>query len=120
MAMVETNNSMMFRSALEVVSLDGKPILEDGKPVRRVVRVNHPLQWGGYAFYQNNFIAASGGRPAASVFRVKYDRGIPTIYTGFVILTLGTCVLLYLDPMLKRRRKEKSAAAAAAGTDGGN
>ncbi|MCK6481141.1 MAG: cytochrome c biogenesis protein ResB [Planctomycetes bacterium] len=114
-AMVETNNSMMFRSALEVVGRDGNPILEDGEPVRTVVKVNHPLHWGGYAFYQNNFIAAAGGRPAASVFRVKYDRGIPTIYTGFVILTLGTCMLLYVDPLLRKRRREAAERAAAAG-----
>jgi hypothetical protein len=117
-AMVETNNSMMFRSALEVVTLDGKPILEDGEPVRTVVKVNHPLHWGGYAFYQNNFIAEAGGRPAASVFRVKYDRGIPTIYTGFVILTLGTCMLLYVDPLLKKRRREAAERAAAAASGG--
>jgi hypothetical protein len=41
------------------------------------------------------------------VFRVKYDRGIPTIYAGFAILVLGVCTLLYVDPMLKRRRKAK-------------
>jgi hypothetical protein len=102
-AMTETKNSLMFRSAVEVQSPDGKPILVDGKPFRTVVRVNHPLQWGGYAFYQNNFIAGAGN-PAHSVFRVKYDRGIPTVYTGFLILTIGVCVMLYFDPFFKRKR----------------
>ncbi len=113
LGMAETQSAMMFRSALEVQTLDGKPILEDGRPYRRVVRVNHPLDFGGYAFYQNNFIPEvppsrnDPGRPVASVFRVKYDRGIPTIYTGFAVLSLGVCGLLYVDPMMKRRRKAR-------------
>jgi hypothetical protein len=107
--MAETRNSLMFRSALEVQSLAGQTLQEDGKPVRTVVRVNHPLQWGGYAFYQNNFIPRGRdpmGRETAeaSIFRVKYDRGIPTIYTGFAILTLGVCIMLYLNPVVRRRK----------------
>ena len=113
LGMVETQNSLMFRSALEVQSLDGKPLLRDGKPFRTVVRVNHPLQWGGYAFYQNNFTPAAGDRPAVSVFRVKYDRGIPLVYTGFAVLTLGVCVMLYFDPFFRRRRQAAAAGAGA-------
>lgn len=104
LAMTETKNSLMFRSAVEVQSLDGKPLLRDGKPFRTVVRVNHPLQWGGYAFYQNNFTPATASSGAVSVFRVKYDRGIPLVYTGFVVLTLGVCVMLYFDPFFRRKR----------------
>ena len=107
LAMAETNSAMMFRSALEVQSADGKPILEDGKPLRKVVRVNHALDFGGFAFYQNSFNQGSGGQPSVSVFRVKYDRGVPTIYTGFAVLAFGVCMLLYVDPMLKRRRKAR-------------
>ncbi len=113
LALSETQNAMMFRSAMEVQSLDGKAIEVDGKPVRHVVRVNHPLHWGGYAFYQNSFIPASGDGPAGSVFRVKYDRGIPTLYTGFAILTLGVCIMLYLNPALRRRRGGPAAAGSA-------
>ncbi len=102
--MTETKSAMMFRSAMDVQTLDGKTLADSDGPVRRVVKVNHPLQWGGYAFYQNNFIPESAQGPAASVFRVKYDRGIPTIYTGFVLLTLGVCVMLYVNPMIRRRR----------------
>ena len=111
LAMTETRNALMFRSALEVQALDGKPLLRDGKPFRQVVRVNHPLQWGGYAFYQNNFTPASATSPAVSVFRVKYDRGIPLVYTGFVVLTLGVCVMLYFDPFFRRRRQSAPVAA---------
>jgi hypothetical protein len=110
--MVETRNALMYRSALAVQSLDGKPILVDGKPVRHVVRVNHPLHWGGYAFYQNSFVPGSGGQPNASVFRVKYDRGIPILYTGFVMLTVGVCVMLYLNPMLRKRGSRETTDAA--------
>ena len=110
--MAETKNSLMFRSALEVQTLDGKTMADGDGPVRRVVRVNHPLHWGGYAYYQNNFIAESANGPAASVFRVKYDRGIPTIYTGFVMLTLGVCVMLYVNPAIRKRKAAKAAAAA--------
>lgn len=104
LVMTETQNSLMFRSALEVQAPDGKPVPMDGRPYRTVVRVNRPLVWGGYAFYQNSFNAASGGMPAMSVFRVKYDRGIPLVYSGFVILVLGVVVMLYFDPLFKRRR----------------
>jgi cytochrome c biogenesis protein ResB len=110
--MAETKSAMMFRSAMEVLNHEGKTLAgPDGKPFRRVVRVNHPLEWGGYAFYQNNFIPESANGPAASVFRVKYDRGIPTIYTGFVLLTLGVCTMLYVNPILRKRRRP-------AGSDG--
>jgi hypothetical protein len=113
--MVETRNTLMYRSALEVLSLDGKPILVDGKPFRHVVRVNNPLKWGGYAFYQNSFLRGSAGEPNASVFRVKYDRGIPILYSGFVILVAGVFMMLYVNPMLRKRR----GIAAAAPTEGG-
>ncbi len=119
--MVETNSAMMFRSALEVQSRDGKPVLVDGNPLRKVVRVNHPLQWGGYAFYQNSFVPATPpspgnpGSPEASVFRVKYDRGIPTIYAGFITLVTGVCMMLYLKPLFRRKRGAEGKAAAAAG-----
>jgi hypothetical protein len=113
--MHETSQSMMFRSALEVQGPDKQPVMVDGKPVRTVVRVNHPLQWGGYAFYQNNFIPRTARSEEASIFRVKYDRGIGTLYTGFVILTSGVCIMLYLTPALRRRRARRAEAVATAG-----
>ncbi len=113
--MLETNAAMMFRSALEVQSRDGKPVMLDGKPLRKVVRVNHPLQWGGYAFYQNNFVPGSREEAVTSVFRVKYDRGIPTIYAGFIILVTGVCMMLYVKPLLRRKRDAAGRAPAPAG-----
>jgi hypothetical protein len=63
-------------------------IVEDGAQVAEVlVKVNHPLHYGGYHFYQHTF-GEQGGR--YTVLSVVSDSGLAAVYCGFVLLCGGT------------------------------
>jgi len=102
--LIETNAAAMYRSALEVQSLKQNPDGSARVLARQVVRVNNPLQWAGYAFFQSEFNGGDDQTPPSSGFRVKYDRGVPTVYAGFLVLTAGVMMMLWFDPLFRRRR----------------
>jgi hypothetical protein len=77
--------------------------LEDGLEMKRgEVRVNAPLKYGGFAFYQSSY-----GKDVAefTVLQVKRDPGVPVVYLGFLLLCSGLLYRLYARP---RRPREAS------------
>jgi len=69
-------------------------ILETGKEPRvEHVRVNHPVYSHGYHIYQMSWGESTDnfGRPVTyTVLQFIRDPGLPIVYTGFVILVIGT------------------------------
>jgi len=69
-------------------------ILEQGKEPRvEHVRVNHPVYIHGYHIYQMSWGESTDhfGRPVTyTVLQFIRDPGLPVVYTGFVILVIGT------------------------------
>ena len=69
-------------------------ILEPGKaPRSEDVRVNHPVYIHGYHIYQMSWGESTDhfGRPVTyTVLQFIRDPGLPVVYSGFVILLLGT------------------------------
>jgi cytochrome c biogenesis protein len=68
-----------FRS--EVALIEGGWIA-----ARRSMEVNKPLRWKGYTFYQAGYDPEN---PNYSNLLVSRDRGVPVVYAGFLLLTVG-------------------------------
>jgi hypothetical protein len=52
----------------------------------RTIRMNHPLRYRGFSFYQSSYIP---GPPETTVLSVRSDPGTPFVYAGFLIVALG-------------------------------
>ena len=67
--------------------------------LRQDIRVNHPLRFEGYSFFQSSYdkedLIWSG-------LQVSKDPGVPIVYLGFVMLILGLMIIFYLNPLLRR------------------
>jgi hypothetical protein len=79
-------------------------VIEDGHALGpSTIEVNHPLRYGGFAIYQSDFNPQD---ETFSGFQVVRDPGLPVVYAGFVLVTLGILVAFYAGPLLRRRRRE--------------
>jgi hypothetical protein len=84
--------------------LSAVSVIEDGRTVRtQTVEVNHPLRHGGLAIYQSDFNPQD---ETFSGFQVVRDPGLPLVYAGFVLCTVGVLLAFYIGPLLARRRRE--------------
>lgn len=75
-------------------------ILKEGKEVMtKDIRVNEPLRFGGYAFFQYTYdqegLAWTG-------LQVVKDPGVPVVYGGFILLILGLMMIFYVNPLIQR------------------
>jgi hypothetical protein len=73
-----------------------------------VVAMNHPLHYRGYTFFQSSF---AEGERMTSVLSVSRAPGLPLVYFGTVVLTLGVAWMFYGKPWLARRRGVRALAA---------
>ena len=64
-----------------------------GVTVTRTIRMNQPLKYRGYTFFQASYIP---GTPATTVLAVRNDPGTPLVYTGFLIVIAGVVSLFVL------------------------
>lgn len=81
-------------------------ILKDGRVVNtQLVKVNHPLRWDGYDFYQSNFDPKN---PRYSGLQVVHDPGLPLVNLAFWLLMYGvlhTVMLRRWTPWWERKGK---------------
>jgi hypothetical protein len=75
---------------------------------RGKVKVNAPLTYRGYKFYQSSY-GDDGG--LFSVLQVKKDAGAPIVYVGFGLLCLGLLYVFYIKPLLAKKGETTSATA---------
>lgn len=76
-------------------------ILQDGKEIMsKDIRVNEPLRFGGYAFFQSSYDNES---LSWSGLQVVNDPGVPVVYLGFILLILGLTIIFYINPLIQRR-----------------
>jgi hypothetical protein len=83
---------------------------KSGVTLAKTIRMNEPLQYRGYTFYQSSY--DDRGRREASIFSVSRDPGYPVVFVGFVLLTVGVFVIFYLKAPLKRGAKTAGSKAA--------
>ncbi len=74
-------------------------VIKDGKEVlKQDVRVNCPLKFGGYTFFQSSYDKTN---LVWTGLQVVKDPGVPIVYLGFVLLVLGLGIRFYVNPMIK-------------------
>lgn len=69
-----------YKSWLEVVTDKGDVLHGD------TIWVNKPMRFRGYTFYQSGY---DPDRPGISTVEVAKDPGVPYVYGGFLLLTVG-------------------------------
>ncbi|MHC4844721.1 MAG: cytochrome c biogenesis protein ResB [Planctomycetota bacterium] len=77
-------------------------VVEDGQRVAsHVIKVNEPLSWAGFKFYQSNYRKDD---PTWTGLQVVKDPGLSVVFVGFVMLALGLTWVYTVRPWLLKRR----------------
>ena len=66
-----------------------------------LVSMNHPLRHRGYVFFQASFVE---GAPMMSILSVARAPGLPLVYLGTALISLGLAWMFYVQPWLLRRQ----------------
>ncbi len=85
---VNVNDRMSFsyRRAIRDFISDLEVIKDNKVAARKNIEVNKPLHFGGYIFYQQGYDDDAG---RYTVLRVTSDKGLITVYLGFILLCAG-------------------------------
>ncbi|HDZ76871.1 MAG TPA: hypothetical protein ENH41_02155, partial [Candidatus Omnitrophica bacterium] len=76
-------------------------VIKDGKEVlKKDVKVNSPLRFGGYSFFQSSY---DKEHLSWSGLQIVKDPGVIVVYFGFFLLILGLIIIFYINPLIKRR-----------------
>ncbi len=76
-------------------------VLKGGKEVRAAdIRVNEPLRFNGYTFFQSTYDTEDLGWSGLQVVK---DPGVGVVYAGFVLLIVGLTIIFYVNPLIQRR-----------------
>jgi hypothetical protein len=73
-----------------------------------LVAMNRPLHYRGYTFFQSSY---AEGERMTSILAVSRAPGLPLVYLGTGLLTLGIAWMFYGKPWLLRRRGRTALAA---------
>ena len=80
-------------------------VIKDGKVVaEKNIEVNHPLHYGGYHFYQQDY---DHENLRYTVLKVVSDTGVPLVYAGYWMLCFGVIWLMWLSNIVKNKRTKK-------------
>jgi hypothetical protein len=69
------------------------------------ISMNHPLHYRGYIFFQASFVE---GQPMMSIFSVARAPGLPLVYVGVILISMGVAWMFYLKPYLARRQAARA------------
>ena len=81
-----------FISELEVTDKDGKVL------AKKDIEVNHPLQYGGYRFYQSGY---DNEAARYTVLQVVSDTGVMIVFAGYWLLCIGVVWHMWLRHLFK-------------------
>jgi ResB-like family len=70
-------------------------------PSERLISMNHPLHYRGYIFFQASYVE---GSPMMSIFSVARSPGLPLVYLGTALISIGVIWMFYVKPYLARRQ----------------
>jgi hypothetical protein len=81
-------------------------IVENGKEIlNKTIKVNQPLHYGGYYFYQNSYDAKM---MTYSIFGVVPDNGLYAVYAGYWILGIGIFWHFWFKHIIKYIKGDKN------------
>ena len=84
-------------------------VIADGQTVTsKTIRVNDPLRYGGYSFYQSQYNPRDLQWTGLEVVR---DPGVPVVNIGFCMVILGITFSFYIKPYFARREEDDGRAA---------
>lgn len=69
------------------------------------ISMNNPLHYRGYIFFQASFVE---GRPMMSIFSVTRAPGLPLVYLGVGLISVGVVWMFYLKPYVARRQAARA------------
>lgn len=72
-----------------------------------VISMNHPLHYRGYTFFQASY---ANGERATSIFSVSRSPGLPLVYAGTALVSVGVVWMFYLKPWIARRQARRALA----------
>lgn len=76
-------------------------LLQDGQVVAsKTIEVNKPLKYAGWAIYQSSYDSI---RESWSGLEIAKDPGVPLVYLGFLLITVGVLYGFYIRPILTRK-----------------
>lgn len=73
-----------------------------------LIAMNRPLHYRGYTFFQSSYV---DGEPAMSILSVSRAPGLPMVYAGSALVSLGIAWMLWLKGWLVRRQARAALAA---------
>ncbi len=85
----------LFQSILSIYENNEKKITSP-------IRVNSPLTYKGYKFYQSNYNPED---PGYSGILVVKDPGLSMVYIGFIMICLGIIYIFYVKPKIIEKHK---------------
>jgi hypothetical protein len=77
----------------------------EGGISEHLISMNHPLHYRGYIFFQASFVE---GEPMMSILSVSRSPGLPLVYAGTALVSLGVAWMFYLKPILARRQAARA------------
>lgn len=75
---------------------------EDKEIMSKDIRVNDPLRFAGYTFYQSSY---DNEQLNWSGLQVVKDPGVVVIYFGFILLITGLVMIFYVNPVLSKKQE---------------
>ena len=87
-----------YISELEVIDTDGKVL------AKKDIEVNHPLQYGGYRFYQSGYDDKAA---QYTVLQVVSDTGVMIVFAGYWLLCVGVVWHMWLRHLFKNIGSKK-------------
>jgi hypothetical protein len=104
--LVKTRMARDWFSVLSVLDHDDEVVAS------HAVQVNSPLRYGGFRFFQATAATDADGFGRSGISVTK-NPGVSFMYLGYTVLTLGTCWIFFLKPILDRRRRRRRTRVAA-------
>ncbi len=90
-----TSRPRSFESSVTIVN----PVT--GTAENRVISMNNPLKQAGYSLFQSSYDLRGGQR--LSVLSVARDPGLPVVFAGYILTTVGMVVVLITRAVERRR-----------------
>ncbi|MHC4118812.1 MAG: cytochrome c biogenesis protein ResB [Planctomycetota bacterium] len=87
-----------YISELEVIGEEGKVL------AKKDIEVNHPLQYGGYRFYQSSYDPEAG---RYTVLQVVSDTGVMIVFGGYWAICIGVIWHMWLRHLFKKIGSKK-------------
>jgi cytochrome c biogenesis protein ResB len=105
----DANVRLFYWRVAKIKAFKATVQLFEGRKVvaSKTVEVNEPLKYKGYTIYQSSY---DKDHEQFSVFEIARDPGVPFVYLGFLIISVGVMFSFYLRPLLMKRARVRGAA----------